>query len=163
VGASLVDGDGQKVRVLAHDLDELLDLVVIAHERCGVDAQLGEQRGDVGRGDRELRLRDGPPLLQPVVVDLLEALHVQHPASNLDARLAATRDDVLLVAFAHARWLERGQPLFRLPECLAERPPLPPRDDHPGVGSEDAARGAERPLGWPDRRSKAFTSSVIER
>ena len=163
VSASLVHGDGEEVGALAHDLvDELVELVRVALERWRGHAEPGEQRSDVRRGNRELRLRNGPPLLQPVVADLLEALHVQHASSNLDAALAATRQDVQLVALVHAGRLERGQPLFRLAERLAEGPPLPARDDHPGVGCEGAAgvrapsrasrRRRARPPGASSRR-----------
>ena len=88
-------GDEEQVGALAHHLvDELAELVRVALEWWCGDAELREQRGDIRLGDRELCLRDGAPLLQPIVADLLESLHVQHNSSNLDAPLAATRDEV---------------------------------------------------------------------
>ena len=157
VGAMLVHRNRPEVVVRVDDLaDELLDVVRLAREHRHGHVQRLEQRAKLGRGDREVGLRDRTPLLQPVHRDPLEALDVELPGADLDARLGAPREDVDLLALLHLRRGERVEAPLGVTEVVAERPPLPARDDHPASGA-----GAGRP--WPERRSTALASSTSTR
>ena len=131
VDTVLGDGNCEQFVVGRDDLlDQLVEVVRVAVEGGHGHVQRPEERGDIGRIQRELRLRDGPPLLEPLVVDLLEPLDVELPTADLDASLDPAREDVQLVAVFHFGGLKRRQARLGLAERVAERPPLPAGDDH---------------------------------
>ena len=153
----LVHRNRPEIVVRIDDLaDELLDVVRLARERRNGHVQRLEERAKLGRGDREVGLRDRTPLLQPVHGHLLEALDVELPVADLDARLGAPREDVDLLAVLHLRRGERASTPLGVTEVVAERPPLPARDDHPA-----SAAGAGRP--WPSGDRPALASSTSAR
>ena len=76
------------------------------------------------------RLQHRLPLLEPVVVDALEPLHVHQPVADLDRRVARDREQVELVALLHALRRQRGRGgCSASPKLVAEGAPLPARDD----------------------------------
>ena len=137
--AFLVHAEHQHVRARPQDLtDELIDRVLRALEVGRRRAERLDHRDDVGLCEWERRLHHRPPLLEPVVVDVLQALDVHQPVANLDRRLASEPEHVLLVA--HLRWRggERSQPAFGGAEPLGEHAPFPTRDDRLGHSPSNA-------------------------
>ena len=127
---SLVHLDGHQVVSRPHHLgDELVERVLGARQWGNGDAERRDHRGDVRRGEWIRRLHDRLPQLEPVVVAALEPLDVHQSVANLDGGVAREREQVDLVAFVDAAGGEFREAGVRLPEALAERPPLPARHD----------------------------------
>ena len=119
---SLVHLDGEQRRVRRDDLrEQLFGRVLAALERRCVDIEGGQHRSDVGRRDREARLHDREPLLQAVVVDVLETLDVHQLVANLHGAVhAADGEQIELVALLDA-FRRRARRSGRQPARSARR------------------------------------------
>src|SRR5262249_44725264 len=84
--------------------------------------------------ERKTLLEHGLPLLEPVLVHLLEVLDVEQAVPHLDRLVRDGRQQILLVALLHALRRQRGEAVLCVAEVLAERPPFPAWNDHE-VGS----------------------------
>jgi len=130
VDAPLVHGHGGESRVRSYHLvDQLLERVRVARELRGGEAE-GVQHGpEVAGGEREHAFEHGTPLLEPVAVDGFEPLHVHQAVADLHGGVALLREQVELVALLHALGLAQVEEALGGAEALAERAPLPARDD----------------------------------
>ena len=108
--------------------DQLVDRVRLAGERRGGQAERVEHGADVGGGERERRLHDRTPLLQPVGVGLHERLDVHQVEADLDGGTRLV-EEVDLVALLDAGGRQPGDSLLGRAERRPEGPPLPARDD----------------------------------
>ena len=129
VPAPLVHVDREQLGSRVDELaEELLERVLGSLERV-LDRERRQHRLDIGSRHRKAGLQHGLPLLEPVLVDALELLHVQQPAAHLDRRVARDREQVQVIALL----LELGRQLTEaglgVPEALAEGAPLPPGCD----------------------------------
>ncbi len=100
---------------------------------CGVPTgsstpSAAENRGDVVGAEREGRLEDRLPLLEPVAVHELEQLDVQLRVADLDRGVTGGREQVDLVALLDLLGLESGEAIVGVTERLAEGTPFPAGD-----------------------------------
>jgi hypothetical protein len=155
--AFLVHAEQQHVRARPQDpTDELIDGVLRALDVGGRRAERLGHRDDIGPCEWERRLHHRPPLLEPVVVDALQALDVHQPVANLDRRLASEPEQVLLIAHLRWRGSERSQPAFGGAEPFGEHAPFPARDDRLGHSLSNARPQPVLRATWDacDRRAK---------
>ena len=131
VGAPLVCHDGPQRFDPPHDLvEQLLGGVGLPLERRGrVHLQPGERGGDIVARHRERMLGDRDPLLEPVVVDGQQPLHVEEPVADLHGRVGVPEQEVQIGALLEALDLEGAECLLSRAEVVPERPPFPPWDD----------------------------------
>ena len=88
----------------------------LRRDRRALDAERLEHRGDVVAAEREGRLEDRLPLLEPVVVHALEQLDVQLRVADLDRGVARSREQVDLVALLDLLRLESGEAIVGVAE-----------------------------------------------
>ena len=131
VGAPLVRHDGPQRVDRPHDLvEELLGGVGLAVERRARDhVQPGERGADALARHRERVLGDRDPLLEPIVVDGQQALHVELAVAELHRRIAVAEEQVQVGALFEALDLEGAERLLSRAEVVPERPPFPSWDD----------------------------------
>src|SRR5262249_39992318 len=85
VPAYLVHIDRMQVGVRVDQLaPKQIERVLAPIERRGLDAEGGPDGAHGGGGEWKLGLHDGPPLLEPSVVDTLELLDVHQAVAHLD-------------------------------------------------------------------------------
>jgi hypothetical protein len=127
--APLVHLDGTDEAARPDDLvEELVQRERRSVEIRQVDPQRVLDRLDVGDAQREVRLEHRLPALEARGVDLAQGLDVHEATADLDG-LAVGGQEIELVALLDSRRLERRERLLGRPEVLAERAPLPARDD----------------------------------
>ena len=142
--------------ITAEQADKAVDIARLPVDLIRRQPERLQHRLGILRRQRQRSLENGTPLLEPVVSDPLEPLHVKNALAHLHRRVASSREQVDLGALGHRPRLEDLGRDVRQLQARAERAPLPPRHDRRRQQSAALRRG--RP-GAPPRRTRAPSAS----